>query len=196
MGPLDAATAAVVRDYHVEPRMEYRTISGVNGPLVILENVKLPKYAEIVDLTLSTGEKRQGQVCSIDLEREIRSSLEHKRVTERRSCFAVEGNVSAIGVVRCGFLPNHGLAAYVHTCILWLSFPSYCSTERERARLFFSTEPNTLHRRNGVTDTDETQTAIRDTFGGFLMSHAGGFNRGAGCRVLVRSKVSHVEHPH
>lgn len=64
MGPLDAATAAVVRDYHVEPRMEYRTISGVNGPLVILENVKLPKYAEIVDLTLSTGEKRQGQVCS------------------------------------------------------------------------------------------------------------------------------------
>lgn len=62
MGPLDAATAAVVRDYHVEPRMEYRTISGVNGPLVILENVKLPKYAEIVDLTLSTGEKRQGQV--------------------------------------------------------------------------------------------------------------------------------------
>jgi len=64
MGPLDAATAAVVRDYHVEPRMEYRTISGVNGPLVILENVKLPKYAEIVDLTLSTGEKRQGQVSS------------------------------------------------------------------------------------------------------------------------------------
>ena len=64
MGPLDAATAAVVRDYHVEPRMEYRTISGVNGPLVILENVKLPKYAEIVDLTLSTGEKRQGQVRS------------------------------------------------------------------------------------------------------------------------------------
>lgn len=62
MGPLDAQTAAVVRDYHVEPRMEYRTISGVNGPLVILENVKLPKYAEIVDLTLSTGEKRQGQV--------------------------------------------------------------------------------------------------------------------------------------
>jgi hypothetical protein len=63
-GPLDPATAAVVRDYHVEPRMEYRTISGVNGPLVILENVKLPRYAEIVDLVLATGEKRQGQVRS------------------------------------------------------------------------------------------------------------------------------------
>jgi hypothetical protein len=64
-GPLDPATAAVVRDYHVEPRMEYRTISGVNGPLVILENVKLPRYAEIVDLVLATGEKRQGQVRSL-----------------------------------------------------------------------------------------------------------------------------------
>lgn len=75
MGPLDAATAAVVRDYHVEPRMEYRTISGVNGPLVILENVKLPKYAEIVDLTLSTGEKRQGQVCSYFWKRSLHTPL-------------------------------------------------------------------------------------------------------------------------
>lgn len=75
MGPLDPATAAVVRDYHVEPRMEYRTISGVNGPLVILENVKLPKYAEIVDLTLATGEKRQGQVCFPFLEAKFETLL-------------------------------------------------------------------------------------------------------------------------
>jgi V-type H+-transporting ATPase subunit B len=33
--------AAVVRDYIVEPRLEYRTVSGVNGPLVILDNVKV-----------------------------------------------------------------------------------------------------------------------------------------------------------
>lgn len=57
-----AHTQAVVRDYYVEPRLEYKTIAGVNGPLVILDNVKGPKYAEIVDLTLATGEKRQGQV--------------------------------------------------------------------------------------------------------------------------------------
>ncbi|GLD98447.1 hypothetical protein PINS_up007144 [Pythium insidiosum] len=56
---------AVVRDYYVEPRLDYRTISGVNGPLVILENVKLPKYAEIVNITLATGEKRQGQVLEV-----------------------------------------------------------------------------------------------------------------------------------
>jgi V-type H+-transporting ATPase subunit B len=33
--------AAVTRDYIVEPRVEYRTVSGVNGPLVILDNVKV-----------------------------------------------------------------------------------------------------------------------------------------------------------
>ena len=53
---------AVIRDYQVDPRIDYRTIKGVNGPLVILENVKFPKYAEIVNLTLGNGEKRQGQV--------------------------------------------------------------------------------------------------------------------------------------
>ncbi|RLN31660.1 hypothetical protein BBJ28_00004610 [Nothophytophthora sp. Chile5] len=48
--------AAVVRDYYVEPRI------GVNGPLVILENVK---FAEIVNLTLASGEKRQGKVLEV-----------------------------------------------------------------------------------------------------------------------------------
>jgi V-type H+-transporting ATPase subunit B len=61
----EANAAAVQRNYFVEPRIDYRTISGVNGPLVILDNVKLPKYAEIVNLTLATGEKRQGQVLEI-----------------------------------------------------------------------------------------------------------------------------------
>lgn len=33
--------AAAVRDYIFDPRLEYRTVSGVNGPLVILDNVKV-----------------------------------------------------------------------------------------------------------------------------------------------------------
>lgn len=33
--------AAVTRDYIMDPRIEYRTVSGVNGPLVILDNVKV-----------------------------------------------------------------------------------------------------------------------------------------------------------
>eukprot|EP01083_Nonionella_stella_P106071 305589_1 len=53
---------AVVRDYIVEPRLDYRTVTAVKGPLVILDNVKFPKYAEIVRLTLGNGEKRSGQV--------------------------------------------------------------------------------------------------------------------------------------
>ncbi|CAK9030180.1 V-type proton ATPase subunit B [Durusdinium trenchii] len=57
--------AAATRNYFVEPRMDYSTISGVNGPLVVLENVKFPKYAEIVNLTLGNGEQRQGQVLEI-----------------------------------------------------------------------------------------------------------------------------------
>jgi V-type H+-transporting ATPase subunit B len=56
--------SALSRDYYVNPRLQYSTLSGVNGPLVILENVKLPQFAEIVELTLQSGEKRQGQVSS------------------------------------------------------------------------------------------------------------------------------------
>jgi hypothetical protein len=44
---------------------DYSTVSAVKGPLVILDNVKLPKYAEIVNLTLKNGEKRTGQVLEI-----------------------------------------------------------------------------------------------------------------------------------
>lgn len=56
---------AVTRDYIVEPRLEYRTIQEVNGPLVILENVKSPRYAEIVNIRLGNGEQRVGQVLEI-----------------------------------------------------------------------------------------------------------------------------------
>jgi V-type H+-transporting ATPase subunit B len=57
--------AAATRDYHVTPRLDYRTVSGVNGPLVILDNVKLAKFAEIVNLTLGDGSKRKGQVLEV-----------------------------------------------------------------------------------------------------------------------------------
>jgi V-type H+-transporting ATPase subunit B len=37
----------------------------VNGPLVILENVRSPKFAEIVDLRLANGQTRKGQVLEV-----------------------------------------------------------------------------------------------------------------------------------
>merc|ERR1711881_759174 len=46
----------------VRPRLTYNTIGGVNGPLVILDNVKFPRYNEIVSLTLPDGSERSGQV--------------------------------------------------------------------------------------------------------------------------------------
>ena len=38
---------------------------GVNGPLVILDNVKFPKFAEIVNLELPDGSHRAGQVLEV-----------------------------------------------------------------------------------------------------------------------------------
>jgi V-type H+-transporting ATPase subunit B len=55
----------VSRDYSVDPRIDYRTVSGVNGPLVILDNVKFPRFAEIVSLTLPDGSRRAGQVLEV-----------------------------------------------------------------------------------------------------------------------------------
>jgi len=57
--------AAAVRDYYVQPTNNYATISQAKGPLVILDNVKLPKYAEIVNITLGNGERRQGQILEV-----------------------------------------------------------------------------------------------------------------------------------
>ncbi|SAM06373.1 hypothetical protein [Absidia glauca] len=70
--------SAVTRDFVAKPRLviltptfplssllDYRTVTGVNGPLVILDNVKFPKFSEIVDLTLPDGSVRAGQVLEV-----------------------------------------------------------------------------------------------------------------------------------
>ena len=57
--------AAISRDYNTQPRITYRTVSGVNGPLVILDKVKFPKFAEIVNLKLPDGSERAGQVLEV-----------------------------------------------------------------------------------------------------------------------------------
>ncbi|KAH6900107.1 P-loop containing nucleoside triphosphate hydrolase protein [Thelonectria olida] len=63
--PSPAAAMADPREsssYSVAPRIRYNTVGGVNGPLVIVENVKFPRYNEIVNLTLADGTTRSGQV--------------------------------------------------------------------------------------------------------------------------------------
>ncbi|RSH91376.1 Vacuolar ATP synthase subunit B [Saitozyma podzolica] len=57
--------AAATREYGVKPRMDYRTVAAVNGPLVVLDNVSFPSYNEIVQLTLPDGSVRGGQVLEV-----------------------------------------------------------------------------------------------------------------------------------
>lgn len=66
-----AAKAAVSGEYKCKPHLEYRTIGGVSGPLVVVEFVKHPKYAEIVNLRLGDGTERRGQVLEIDGNRAV-----------------------------------------------------------------------------------------------------------------------------
>lgn len=60
-----ANVAAATTDYSVKPRLDYHTVQSVAGPLVVLQNVKFPKYAEIVNLTLGDGSQKRGQVLEV-----------------------------------------------------------------------------------------------------------------------------------
>ncbi|XP_016194089.1 V-type proton ATPase subunit B2 [Arachis ipaensis] len=55
----------------LEIGMEYRTVSGVAGPLVILDKVKGPKFQEIVNIRLGDGTSRRGQVLEVDGEKAV-----------------------------------------------------------------------------------------------------------------------------
>lgn len=58
-------------DVQITPRVDYRTILDVEGPLVVLDNVKFPKYAEIVNVRLGDGSLRKGQVLEIQGKRAV-----------------------------------------------------------------------------------------------------------------------------
>ena len=62
---IEDQVAAASRDYNIAPRIDYRTVLDVEGPLVVLDNVKFPKYAEIVNVRLGNGTIRKGQVLEI-----------------------------------------------------------------------------------------------------------------------------------
>ena len=62
---INAHVQAVTQDYNITPRIDYRTVLDVEGPLVVLDNVKFPKYAEIVNVRLGNGVERKGQVLEI-----------------------------------------------------------------------------------------------------------------------------------
>ena len=45
---------------------EYKTVTEVVGPLMIVEGVEGVKYDELVEIELQTGEKRRGKVLEIN----------------------------------------------------------------------------------------------------------------------------------
>lgn len=84
----DVHVKAATRDYFVKPRIDYRTVKGVEGPLVILDNVKFPMYCEIVSITLGDGTVRDGQVLEVKGNRAVVQVFEGTSGIDNRSCHA------------------------------------------------------------------------------------------------------------
>merc|ERR1711988_1717365 len=94
-----ANVAAVSRDYVVEPRIQYQTVKGVSGPLVILENVKKPMFAEICMLTLPGGERRKGQVLEVQDNRAVVQVFEGTSgIDSKTTSCEFSGDILRIGV--------------------------------------------------------------------------------------------------
>jgi len=79
-------TMAPAGDFKVRPRVEYKTITGVEGPLVILENVKFPTFGEIVNVTLADGSLRQGQVLEINRNKAVVQVFEGTSDLDVKNC--------------------------------------------------------------------------------------------------------------
>merc|ERR1712176_11199 len=78
--------AAAMRDYKVYPRIDYRTITGVEGPLVIMDNVKFPTYGEIVNVNLSDGSVRQGQILEVNKKKAVVQVFEGTSNIDNKNC--------------------------------------------------------------------------------------------------------------
>jgi len=78
--------AAASRDYKVYPRIDYRTITGVEGPLVIMDNIKFPTYGEIVNVNLADGSVRQGQILEVNKKKAIVQVFEGTSNIDVKNC--------------------------------------------------------------------------------------------------------------
>ena len=50
---------------------EYKTITDISGPLMLVNKVSEVTYGELVEITLPNGELRRGQVLEIDGDRAL-----------------------------------------------------------------------------------------------------------------------------
>lgn len=58
---------------------EYRSVSSVSGPLLVVEGVSGVKYAELVEIRLPSGETRRGQVLEVNRDRALVQVFEGTR---------------------------------------------------------------------------------------------------------------------
>ena len=71
----------------------------MNGPLVILDNVKLPQFAEIVNLRLGDGTERSGQVLEVSGNRAVVQVFEGTSgIDNRKTHCEFTGDVLKMGV--------------------------------------------------------------------------------------------------
>lgn len=97
VGRLNAAAAT--RDYYVKPRVDYATVRGVEGPIVILDRVKFPTASEIVRVHLGDGSIREGQVLEVKGEKAIVQIFEGTSGIDNRSCHVeMTGDVMRIPI--------------------------------------------------------------------------------------------------
>ena len=61
---------------------EYKSVSEVVGPLMIVEGVEGVKYDELVDIKMQTGERRRGKVLEIDADRAMVQVFEGSFATD------------------------------------------------------------------------------------------------------------------
>jgi len=73
-------------EYHVQPRIDYRTIVGVEGPLVIMENVKFPTFGEIVNVNLANGTVRKGQILEVNKKKAVVQVFEGTSEVDTKNC--------------------------------------------------------------------------------------------------------------
>merc|ERR1712117_822626 len=81
-----ANAAAATRDYKVYPRIDYRTIVGVEGPLVIMDDVKFPTYGEIVNVNLANGTVRQGLILEVNKKKAVVQVFEGTTGIDNKNC--------------------------------------------------------------------------------------------------------------
>ena len=82
--------------------IEYLGLSGINGPLVVLEGLQGAAYDEIVEMTVNGTQKKMGRIIEIHKDRAVIQVFEgtvlKRQGGSTRETFTVRKNSNGIGV--------------------------------------------------------------------------------------------------